>query len=74
MFEGTIFSEGRGTSKPFFIFGMPNLEWELLSKIKDEFGVLEPDIKIAVKPVELPASVMDYENQKKLLIALADCL
>jgi dipeptidase D len=41
--------------------------------IKDEFGSLEPDVKIAIKPVSLPETVMDKKNQKRLLKALADC-
>jgi dipeptidase D len=46
---------------------------DYLLTIKDEFGSLEPDLKIAIKPVSLPASVMDKENQKRLLKALTDC-
>jgi dipeptidase D len=41
--------------------------------LKDELMSLEPDIKIAVKPVKLPASVMDRENQTRLLSALTCC-
>lgn len=44
-----------------------------LLTLKDELGLLEPDVKIAIKSVRLPASVMDKENQTKLLKALAGC-
>ena len=45
-----------------------------LLTIKDEFGSLEPYLKITINPVRLPASVMDKENQKRLIDALTCCL
>jgi dipeptidase D len=41
--------------------------------VKSEFGSLEPDLKIAIKTVNLPASTMDKENQSRLLKSLSDC-
>jgi dipeptidase D len=41
--------------------------------LKDEFGSLEPDIKIEIKSSNLPHSVMDPEDQIRLLKALTDC-
>lgn len=41
--------------------------------LKDELMSLEPDFKIAVKSVKLPASVMDKEDQIRLLNALTCC-
>jgi dipeptidase D len=41
--------------------------------IKNEFGTLEPDLKISLIPVSLPASMMDKADQASLLKALADC-
>jgi dipeptidase D len=43
------------------------------STISDELGDLEKDIKISVKEADIPAFVMDTENQKKLINALACC-
>lgn len=42
LFEGTILSEGRGTTKPFQIFGAPFLDWSDLTRIKN---LLEQQIK-----------------------------
>ena len=44
-----------------------------LNTIKDEFGPLEPDLKIDIKSTELPLTVMDRDNQGKLLVALTEC-
>jgi dipeptidase D len=44
-----------------------------LDTLKDEFGYLEPDLKISIKPAMLPATIMDRENQSKLLNALTGC-
>ncbi len=44
-----------------------------LITLKDEFGSLEPDIKITIKSVNMPESVMDKENQSRLLNALTGC-
>lgn len=41
--------------------------------VKDEFGSLEPEVKISVIPARLPQSVMDKVSQKKLLRALTAC-
>jgi len=44
-----------------------------LITLKDEFGSLEPDIKIEIKSADLPNSIMDAEDQIRLLKALKDC-
>ncbi len=36
LFEGTVLSEGRGTTKPFELIGAPFLTWEILQKINDK--------------------------------------
>jgi dipeptidase D len=41
--------------------------------MKDEFGPLEPDLKVSIHPVSKPAFVMDRESQKKLISALTAC-
>lgn len=43
------------------------------NSLRDEFGSLEPDLKINIKSVELPTSVMDSGNQAKLFTALKEC-
>jgi uncharacterized protein YbbC (DUF1343 family) len=35
MFEGTVFSEGRGTCRPFEIIGAPGLDWRWREKLGD---------------------------------------
>jgi uncharacterized protein YbbC (DUF1343 family) len=35
MFEGTVFSEGRGTTRPFEIIGAPGLDWRWREKLED---------------------------------------
>lgn len=40
---------------------------------KEEYGALEKDLKISVKEVDIPFSVMDRESQTKLLNSLACC-
>jgi dipeptidase D len=39
----------------------------------EEFGEFEKELKIAVKQIELPSSVMDKESQSKLLNSLTCC-
>lgn len=36
LFEGTNWSEGRGTTRPFEIVGSPNISWKLLKKISEK--------------------------------------
>ena len=38
LLEGTVLSEGRGTTRPFEIFGAPFLNWQLLEKIRRDFN------------------------------------
>ena len=35
MFEGTVFSEGRGTTRPFEIIGAPGLDWRWREKLEE---------------------------------------
>jgi dipeptidase D len=41
--------------------------------LRDEFGYLEPDLKIAIKSVSLPAGVLSREDQSRLLNSLTGC-
>lgn len=54
LFEGTILSEGRGTTKPFEIIGAPFLKWETLLKIRNELFSNYPIFKnkIALRPLK----------------------
>jgi len=45
LFEGTTLSEGRGTTRPFEIFGAPFLSYENVLKIRDEVLAEYPYIK-----------------------------
>jgi dipeptidase D len=46
---------------------------EFHKTIRDEFGSLEPDLKVQVRKGTVPSLVMDRNNQKKLLGALTAC-
>jgi dipeptidase D len=43
------------------------------SVLQEEFGEIEKDLKIAIREVEAPLSVMDKESQVKLLNSLTCC-
>jgi dipeptidase D len=45
----------------------------LFSEIKNEFGAIEPELKLTIKSAIMPASVMDNINQNRLLNALQEC-
>lgn len=51
------------------------IEWVMNFQtiLHEELGEIEKDIKIAIKEIETPPSVMDKENQMKLLNALTCC-
>jgi dipeptidase D len=42
-------------------------------RLKKEFDHLEPDIKVSCNATDLPKSIMDRENQSKLLQAIENC-
>lgn len=35
LFEGTVFSEGRGTTRPFEIIGAPNIDWRWAERLNE---------------------------------------
>jgi dipeptidase D len=41
--------------------------------LKNEFGDLEPELKVSVSPASFPKSVMDKESQKNLISSLTAC-
>lgn len=61
LLEGTNLSEGRGTTKPFEIFGAPFLEFEVISKIS-ELSLLKKMGVILRKLKFIPTS-NKYHNQ-----------
>ena len=52
LFEGTILSEGRGTTRPFEIIGAPFLKWETIKQISKELYKKYPNFKdkIVLRP------------------------
>jgi len=46
---------------------------DFYNTMKDEFGALEPELKISVRQVPLPKSVMDKESQRRLINSLTAC-
>ena len=61
------------SANPFFSREIVKSVSEFYKIIKDEFGSLETEIKITVRPGSNPALVLDKESQKKLLSALTAC-
>ena len=53
LFEGTILSEGRGTTLPFEIFGAPFLSWKYLKEIKKTLAEL-----IKNSPLREPGAIL----------------
>lgn len=54
LFEGSILSEGRGTTKPFEIIGAPFLKWDVLLKIQEDLFKNYPFFKdkIMLRPLK----------------------
>ncbi len=61
------------SANPYFSREIAKSVNEFYKIIRDEFGSLEPEIKISVRPGSNPALVLDKVNQKKLLSALTAC-
>jgi dipeptidase D len=58
---------------PFFSIEIGKSVAEFFKTMKDEFGPLEPELRISARPASRPGYVMDRESQKKLLSALTAC-
>ena len=65
LFEGTILSEGRGTTRPFEIIGAPFLSWEILKKVRSELYKKYPDFndKIALRPLKFIPTTHKYVGE-----------
>jgi dipeptidase D len=61
------------SANPYFSREIIKSVNEFFKTIKDEFGSLEPEIKISVREGSKPAIVLDRDSQKKLLSALTAC-
>jgi dipeptidase D len=61
------------TAHPMFSIEITKSVNEFNKIISDEFGSLEPDLKVAVKTGRKPGTVMDRESQRRLLSALTAC-
>jgi dipeptidase D len=61
------------TVKKDFVAPLENCVKEFFNTLKDEYGSIEPEMKLTFRPVALPAVVMAKDNQFKLLSALTGC-
>ncbi len=65
LFEGTILSEGRGTTQPFQIIGAPFLSWKILNQIQRELFENYPYFKnkIALRPLIFIPTFHKYSGE-----------
>lgn len=65
LFEGTILSEGRGTTRPFEIIGAPFLSWKSLKQIRIEFYENYPFFKnkIALRPIRFVPTFHKFSGE-----------
>lgn len=66
LFEATVLSEGRGTTRPFEIVGAPFLEWTTLQNIKRDFENLTDDlpwVNYVLRPLQFIPTFHKYVNE-----------
>jgi uncharacterized protein YbbC (DUF1343 family) len=66
LFEATVLSEGRGTTRPFEIVGAPFLEWNTLQHIKREFEKQTDDlpwVNYVLRPLQFIPTFHKYANE-----------
>ncbi|MFN8345525.1 MAG: DUF1343 domain-containing protein [Spirosomataceae bacterium] len=66
LFEATILSEGRGTTRPFEIVGAPFLEWHQLQRIKRDFEKQTDDlpwVNYVLRPLQFIPTFHKYANE-----------
>jgi len=66
LFEATVLSEGRGTTRPFEIVGAPFLEWNTLQKIKQDFEKQTDDLPLVnyiLRPLQFIPTFHKYANE-----------
>ncbi|AYQ34644.1 DUF1343 domain-containing protein [Runella sp. SP2] len=66
LFEATILSEGRGTTRPFEIVGAPFLRWETLHRIKHDVEHLSKEygwFNYVLRPLQFIPTFHKYANE-----------
>ena len=66
LFEATILSEGRGTTRPFEIVGAPFLRWESLHRIKHDVEHLSKEydwFNYVLRPLQFIPTFHKYANE-----------
>jgi len=64
LFEGTNFSEGRGTTKPFEIIGSPNISWSELKTVQKGIKkYYKNNIPIHLRILKFVPTFHKFENQ-----------
>lgn len=61
------------TANPIFGIEINRSVKDFFNTVKEEFGPLEPELKVSIKHGQKSASCMDKESQRKLLSALTAC-
>jgi dipeptidase D len=60
-------------TNPVFSIEIARTVTDFLKTVRDEFGPLEPELKITVRPGKKPVFIIDRDSQNKLLSALTAC-
>lgn len=64
LFEGTNMSEGRGTTKPFEIVGLPNISWENLIRIRTRIEkIYKNKLPVHLRPLKFIPTFHKHQNQ-----------
>ncbi|WP_298348439.1 DUF1343 domain-containing protein [Runella sp.] len=66
LFEATVLSEGRGTTRPFEIVGAPFLAWNTLQNIKRDFENWTDDlpwVNYVLRPLQFIPTFHKYANE-----------
>lgn len=61
------------SANPVFAIELNKSVTEFFKTMKEEFGPLEPELKISIRPVSKRGFSMDRESQKRLISALTAC-
>jgi dipeptidase D len=61
------------SANPLFAIEINKSVNEFSRTMKDEYGSLEPELRISIRPAPKPGFVMDSKSQNKLLSALTAC-
>jgi dipeptidase D len=61
------------SANPFFSIEIQKTVKEFLKTLRDEYGSLEPELKISIRQVKNPGTGIDNESRKRLVSALTAC-